>query len=153
MSEVHLAPDPGSEPGDPPLSHVDHSDEHVDSTEDPNIDDDFQENEELREILQSDESEKVCTYRCVLLDTTSTHLGIWNDAAQSVRLRLWLCSSFVQPRIEIGLTIKWHDGRVSHEKRPANPLYRMFGDQIAGLDALKIVSRKVGFHLTIFFFF
>ena len=96
MSEVNLTSDPGSQPGDAHASHVDQYDEQVDSTEDTSITDNFQESKKLQEILQSDESEKVCTYRCTLLNTTTPHLGIWDDAAQSVRLRLWyaavLCS-------------------------------------------------------------
>lgn len=85
---------------------------------------------------------------CVLLDTSLSQLGVWNDAAECVRLKVQLSTGHLEPRIDIGLSIKWRDGKVSHEKQPAHIFFRMIYDQIKSLEALRIVDRSVSFVYT-----
>lgn len=101
----------------------------------------FEENPEIEEILQTEqEQDHSNLFRCVLLDPSSIHLGGWTDATESVKLHVWLSNEYVEPRIEIRLTIKWRDGNISHEKRPAKPFFRLFNNQIRLVEAFRIVQ-------------
>jgi hypothetical protein len=112
--------------------------------EDISQEDEFDENPDLREIFgQDDDEEKVEAFQGVLIDESTTHLGVWGDAAESVRLRIRFPSNYVEPRIDVVFTIKWRDGKSSHQPRPAEPFLRLFYDQIQDVEALLVVEPKV----------
>lgn len=119
-----------TDPGDEAFAPTDHIQE-----------EEFEENPEIEEILQTEQEQgHDSLFRCVLLDTSSSHLGGWTDAAESVKLHLWLSNQYVEPRIEIRITIKWNDGKISLEKRPEKQIFRLFDAQIDSVEALRIVN-------------
>ncbi|CAG8228849.1 unnamed protein product [Penicillium salamii] len=100
----------------------------------------FLETPKPEEVLLPHGYEKIDSFPGVVLDASSSQLGVWNDAPESVRLRIELSTKYVEPRIDIGLTIKWHDGRISHAACPATPFFRIFHDQIESMELLQIVD-------------
>lgn len=122
------------------------------------------------------------------LDQSTTHLGVWGDAVESIPITLqgmeerWtqrtrFCSlgeeeggsglavyrrGWVKPRLsprvrlsirftfdyfesgmEVVFTIKWHEGKSSHQSHPAEPCLRIFFDHIQNVEALLVVEPKV----------